>query len=175
MNVCLEKIASWECTPAKYNMIFNCCCREDAERIRNTFPTCLTNCDNDVIINIIVTCGCEIISPFGCESDGPISFSNLIPIKRCECSDPEHFAVIVTSSNPCTSEVLENCPEIFICDGDKTIKITFLFNRRGSCRFRPRRCCSNRCDNRCNNGCGGFGGGCGFGCGWEWLLLLFLC
>lgn len=168
MNVCLEKISPCGCTPAKYNMVFNCCCREEAQRVRNTVPTCMTDCNNDIIINVIVKCGCVVISPYGCESDGPINFSNLIPVKRCECCEccgPEHFCVIMTSSNPCTSQALCNCPEMFICDEDKTIKITFVFNQRGSCR-----CCSP-CKNRCSNDGGGFGGGCGL----EWLLLLFLC
>ena len=171
MNVCLESVASCECTPAKFDMIFTSCCREEAQKLRNTIPACLTDCDNDIIINIIVKCGCEVISPCGCDSDGPISFSNLIQIKSCGCSEPEHFAVIITSSNPCTSEALCRCPEVFICDEDSTIKITFLFNKRGSCRFSRRRNdrCNNSCNNNCNNGCGG----CGFG--WEWLLLLFLC
>lgn len=167
MNVCLENVASCECTTAKYNMIFTTNCREEAERVRNTFPTCLTDCNNTIIINIIVRCGCKIISPCGCESDGPITFSHLIPVKECECSDIEHFAVVMTSSNPCTSEILCKCPEMFICDKEGNVKITFIFNKRGSCRL-PR--CSERCNDCCNNGCGGFG--CGFG--WEWLLLLFL-
>lgn len=172
MNVRLESVPSCGVTSAKYNMVFNCCCREEAEKVRNTFPLCLTDCGNNIIVNIIVKCGCEVIGPCGCESNGPISFSNLIPVKRCNCCDPEHFCSVMTSSNPCTSEALSNCPEMFVCSDDEVLKITFLFNERGSCR------CCNDCNNRCNSGCNsgcnnGLGGG--FGCGLEWLFLLFLC
>ena len=167
MKVCLKRIAHCESTPAKYNMIFNCCSRAEAQRVRNTLPVCMTDSDNDIIVNVIVKCGRAVISPFGCESFGPISLSNLIPVKRCGCYKTKKFCVIVTSNNPRTSQILCKCPEIFICDEDETIKITFLFNKKGSCRF-----CSS-CNCRSNNGCR-VDRRCGCGCGLEWLLLLFL-
>ncbi|MBU3109409.1 hypothetical protein [Clostridium gasigenes] len=173
MKVCLKRIAHCEGTPAKYNMIFNCCSRAEAQRIRNTLPVCMTDSDNDIIVNVIVKFGRAVISPFGCESFGPISLSNLRPVKTSEGCKPKKFCVIVTSNNPRTSQILCRFPKIFICDEDKTIKITFVFNKKRSCRFCSSRNCRSNNRFRSNNGCR-VGRRCGCGCGLEWLLLLFL-
>lgn len=96
----------------------------------------------------------------------------------CNHKEEQNYAIIIRSFNQVISEILYNYPQMYITDCDKTVKLTFIFDKNGS--VCP---CCMQCSNNCGGGCGYGnygGGGCdfggcggGFGCGgWMWILLL---
>lgn len=106
-----------------------------------------TSCDNRLINNDF-TLGLENVN------------------KNCcfrESSEPQEFVIIVRSFKPWLSKFFCKFPQMFLKDCENTIKLTIIFDRKGS--VLQEQCCNNCC-----GGCGGFGfggfGGCGgFGCG----------
>ena len=84
-----------------------------------------------------------------------------------ERSLPQEYAIIVRSFSPELSQFLCKFPQMYISDCENTIKLIFIFDKKGSI-IVPQNNYSN-CGGGCGfgGGCGGFGGGYGgFGGGY---------
>lgn len=86
--------------------------------------------------------------------------------KNCcfrESFEPQEFVIIVRSFSTWLSKFFCKFPQMFLKDCDNTIKLTIIFDRKGS--VDPNENFNNCCGGCGDFGCGGFGGCCGFGCG----------